>query len=533
MIMNNSKRLPLCIIGSGLTGVSVAKGLEKSRKPVLMLDVGLDYSESVRRNITKCNNTPAWMWSEEDRKKISSGVESSISGVKEKLLFGSNFATRPISSFPIRKKNARFYTSFAEGGLSNIWGAGLLPMHEQDIKDWPFDLALLEPHYEKVLQFMPMAGQHDPLEQLLPLHCNPCGHSLSRQTTLMLARMYKNHDVLKQRGIYFGASRLAAKYFGQQNRMDCQYCGMCMYGCPYGILYSAKSTLDELRRDEKFTYRSGFVVTQIKEENGMVRIYGTDIKGNAQEPVNADRVILASGAPATAKIILHSLGLYNKPVKLKTSDQYYLPLLSFAGQPDIEHEQLHTMCQSFWVIKKPQISPYLIHCSVFTYNDLYAKAIQALLGKMHSPLKNVTQIPLRRFYFMICYLHSKHSGYLTVSLNDDKQKNLNVEGHKNKDSKQVFRKTRRHIRNASGLTGLHPVPFYRGEKLPGGGNHFGGSFPMSKNPAGLQTDIFGRIKGLDKVHIADSSIFPSITATTISLSVMANAHRIASNIGLE
>jgi choline dehydrogenase-like flavoprotein len=120
-----------------------------------------------------------------------------------------------------------------------------------------------------------------------------------------------------------------------------------------------------------------------------------------------------------------------------------------------------------------------------------------------------------------------------VSLNNDKQKTLNVEGHKKKDSKEVFRKTKRHIRNASSLTGLHPVPFYRGEKLPGCGNHFGGSFPMSNNPAGLQTDILGRINGLDKVHIADSSIFPSISATTISLSVMANAHRIASHIVLE
>ena len=99
-----NKELPICIIGSGLTGVSVAKGLQKSRKPVLMLDAGLDYSDSVRRKVAKCNKTPAWMWSEEDRKKISSGVESSISGVKEKLLFGSNFAIRPISSFPIRKQ---------------------------------------------------------------------------------------------------------------------------------------------------------------------------------------------------------------------------------------------------------------------------------------------------------------------------------------------------------------------------------------------------------------------------------------------
>jgi choline dehydrogenase-like flavoprotein len=64
--------------------------------------------------------------------------------------------------------------------------------------------------------------------------------------------------------------------------------------------------------------------------------------------------------------------------------------------------------------------------------------------------------------------------------------------------------------------------------LPGRGFHTGGTFPMKAKPARLQTDVLGRLHGFTRVHIVDASVFPSLPATTITLSVMANAHRIGS-----
>jgi hypothetical protein len=52
----------------------------------------------------------------------------------------------------------------------------------------------------------------------------------------------------------------------------------------------------------------------------------------------------------------------------------------------------------------------------------------------------------------------------------------------------------------------------------------GGSFPMSAVPRGFQTDVLGRLPGWERVHAVDATVFPSIPATTITLSAMANAH---------
>ena len=44
------------------------------------------------------------------------------------------------------------------------------------------------------------------------------------------------------------------------------------------------------------------------------------------------------------------------------------------------------------------------------------------------------------------------------------------------------------------------------------------------------TNILGEIKGLDGVHIIDSSTFPSIPATTFGLLIMLNSARITDKI---
>jgi choline dehydrogenase-like flavoprotein len=63
--------------------------------------------------------------------------------------------------------------------------------------------------------------------------------------------------------------------------------------------------------------------------------------------------------------------------------------------------------------------------------------------------------------------------------------------------------------------------------------HFGGSFPHSETCGGLATDRLGRLRDWDNIHLVDASVFPEVPATTFTLTVMANAHRVASEaIGL-
>lgn len=55
---------------------------------------------------------------------------------------------------------------------------------------------------------------------------------------------------------------------------------------------------------------------------------------------------------------------------------------------------------------------------------------------------------------------------------------------------------------------------------------------MRRNPGPLETDVFCRVPGMTRIHAVDASIFPTVPATTITLTAMANAHRIGSELEL-
>ena len=48
--------------------------------------------------------------------------------------------------------------SFARGGLSNGWGASVLPYHAKDFEGWPIGLADLAPHYQAIAPVIGMAA---------------------------------------------------------------------------------------------------------------------------------------------------------------------------------------------------------------------------------------------------------------------------------------------------------------------------------------------------------------------------------------
>jgi choline dehydrogenase-like flavoprotein len=94
----------------------------------------------------------------------------------------------------------------------------------------------------------------------------------------------------------------------------------------------------------------------------------------------------------------------------------------------------------------------------------------------------------------------------------------------------MFREVIRKILQAAPRLDLWPVlpmMFFSGA---GKSYHFGGSFPHSDVPADgpLTTDRLGRMDQWSRVHLVDASVFPTVPATTFTLTIMANAHRIAS-----
>lgn len=520
----------LFVIGSGPAGVSVSMALLSRGFHVTMLDVGRTMEKSLDDEIAKLRSKS--ILSERDLKRLSGGVVVDASGVEEKKLFGSSYVNRPSDHFRIEKHNAWFYSSFAKGGLSNLWGRNMMPLCREDMGDWPLPENALDKYYARVLDYVPMAGREDRLEQLLPLHTpNPGPMELSGQAELLDKRMHQNAEALEDRGFSFGQSRIAACFDGSWERSDkCRRCGLCLSGCVYENLYSSAWTLDDLCRSEQFTYLSGYVVDYIeKGQDGLV-IHALKDENGSPSTFKADKVFLAAGSVASTRIVMKSKKLYNVPVSFKVSDYYILPTFTLFSQHNVVEEALNTCCQYYLQLNDRAVDSRLITMQVYTYNDYYYEAFKRAAGVFFPLLQKPIRWLLNRFVVILCYLHSENSAHMQFCLKDDDL--LQVVGVNNPESQRIAQRLKKKLWKSAFKTGLVPLPFLGGEQKIGLSVHFGASLPMGEVASGLQTDIFGGVDGLDGLHVVDAAAFPAVPATSPTFVIMANAYRIGAEIAI-
>jgi len=307
---------------------------------------------------------------------------------------------------------------------------------------------------------------------------------------------------------------------------------MCLYGCPYGLIFSAASTLERLIASERFTYRRGCYVTRFEEHGAGVRVWTrSPVAGEATE-LQGDRLFVGCGVLPTARLVLSSLGHFDAPVPLKDSQHFYLPFLhTWRSLPDPSEEALHTLTQAFVEILDDEVERRTVHVQLYTHNDFYAVDMAKRLGPLAGLSSPLIRQLSRRLIVAQGFLHSDVSPEMELSLarsGDGEGGDLRLaRGRDHPATEETIRRVRRRLSSAlrgAGLLALSPL-----SRLGALGSsfHCGGSFPMRDAPTGLESDVLGRPAGLERVFLVDASVFPSIPATTITLSVMANAHRIA------
>lgn len=518
----------IVVIGSGPAGVSVSKALLKRGLRVTMIDVGRTIEKDLAEKIGKARSKDAL--SEADQSLIRGSVKASASGVEEKKLFGSSYANTLSDSFRVEKRNAWFYMSSAKGGLSNLWGRLMMPLCRDDEKDWPMPEGTLARYYSSVLEYVPLAGRKDRLERLLPLYTdNPGFMELSGQAIKLDKRWSQHAEYLEAQGYVFGQSRLAACFDGSLERSDkCRRCGLCLYGCAYENLYSSAWTVDELCRDENFTYSSGYVVDYIEKGAEKLIIHAVGDKDGSPSAFEADKIFLAAGSVASTRIVLKSKKMYNVEVDFKVSDFYIFPSFTFFSQPKVVEEKLNTCCQYFLQLNDKAIDSRLINMQVYTYTDYYYQALRKMTGIFFPLLKGPVSWFLDRFIVVFVYLHSDNSAHMQLRLKDDDL--LEVVGVDNPESRSVIKRLKRKLWKSAGKTGVLPLPFFGEEQEIGHSVHFGASLPMSAESKGLSTDSLGRVDGFDGLHVVDAAAFPAIPATSLTFVIMANAYRIGAEV---
>ena len=296
-----------------------------------------------------------------------------------------------------------------------------------------------------------------------------------------------------------------------------------MQGCPYGYIYNAADTVRELRADKNFTYQRDVIVTSFRENSEKVFITGFHRETRTPLAFEVDRVYLAAGVIPTAQILLRSQTAYDQPLTLRDSQYFLFPLLLARRTRDVKAEALYTLSQLFIELNQTNISRRGVHLQIYSYSDIIGQAVRKTLG----PLKFLAGSLEERMVIVQGFLHSDDSGTMAMTLKRDGEKDfLQLDAQANPEARTTVKKVLRELLTQTRRLGGVVVPPMLKLAEPGRSFHCGGSLPMRVTPGKFESDILGRPHGWSRVHVVDASVLPSVPATTITFSVMANAHRI-------
>lgn len=524
------------VIGSGPAAIAATQALVVQGHQVTILDVGTRLEEDRQKIVDRMSTQEPESWAKDDIEAIVGQRCVTNETVHSKLSYGStySFDTRSAAVDVRWGKHAGFNHSLAQGGLSNVWGSSLLCYRQEDIADWPVSIEDLQPHYRAVMGFVPGTAITDDLEEILPSYSgqnNPL--EPSRQGQALLKDLEANKRRLRQSGIIAGRSRLAIRATGDATHSECAYCALCLSGCPYGLIYSSAQTLDELVQSGRVQYLADHLVEKFEQVGDEVIVAGRDLAQNRFFSQRASRVFVAAGVLPTAKIVLNSLQAFDTPVTLLDSQYFIYPMLRFGLTDGVETERMHTSTQVFLEIYDKSVSEHMVHLQIYGYSSfLHHELDRTFLGW---PLRVAAfrRHFLGRLLIAQGFIHSKESGSLELTLRKAGDGQVFLDARIQQARKGLATTLKVGWKLIKQAMRLRAVPLLPGLQFPkpGSGYHSGGTFPMREMPQGLETDTLGRLPSMDRVHLVDASVLPSIPATSITLSMMANAHRIATLAG--
>ena len=515
------------IIGSGPSGVSAAFPLVNSGLKVLMLDGGREarIKPPAQEFLNaRTEDAQQWEWligKDFHALKMKETVSPKLRVPTHNYVF-EDFSDEN----QIQSKEFVSIGSLSKGGLSNTWGCGVAKLSDSALRGLPFPVAEMNQSYESVARRMGISGaSDDDLSDYFGLDewaQKPV--QMDRLHQQIFTRYSKRKQKLALLGFRLGRSRVAAISEDFAGREACNLSGNCLWGCSRRALYSSADQLPLLRSHSNFHEISGAIVHQISNEDNTVCVNGQNSNQTNQFSFTSRKLILAAGSLASTRLVLQALQhksavpILSAPTAafllwfprflgLKRTHTFGLGQLSF----NMTLQEGRSVFGSTFSTQGIPVSEFVTHLPMRRRNGIQ------LLSRLLSSCLVGNLFLSDDLYSGKAMLQNDGS----LSITDDSDRGV-VTGVMS----QVGLKIRKAYSKLGGI--VLPGSFTVGK--PGGDIHYAGTLPMRKQPAIGETSADGEVYGLQGVHVVDGASFPILTEKSPTLTLMANADRIARNI---
>lgn len=415
--------------------------------------------------------------------------------------------------------------SHAAGGMGNAWGAQLLRYTDADLRhagNWPIGSDDLSKHYADLEAHIGIAGQRDDLaaflgesESLLPpTPIVPAAeHILSRYA----ARRAKG----RRSALRLGRARLAVLPQPYRGRPACNFGEIDFFSTGQPGIYTPRRTLAELKQRSRLRYFERHRVLAFLESPDHVDVEVEQIDTGKLVQMRTRHLLLGCGAIQTARLVLLSKGEHGRSLPFVDHNPTLLPLFApmMFGSRLPDHSLPVQLVGTLDVPDaRDMISFYypggMLWSDLLPDIPLPFDAARKLLAVIMGGML-VAQI----------WETSQPTGANRLRLANDGSVRIDYPDRRPWPRMRAFLSSLRELGCLSSASFATLSP-------PTWGFHHAATLPMGNQPKPFETHVDGRLWDSRRVRIIDASVFPSLPAKNHSLTIMANASRIADEVRL-
>ena len=412
--------------------------------------------------------------------------------------------------------------SMARGGLSQLWGAFVAELDQDDLHGWPLAVDEMAPSYRAVTERIGISGSTDddmaafygmsgPVLPALPI--GPTASAMLQRYAA--GKAYRDFDL--------GFARNAILTVARGERQACNLSLACLWGCPRGAIYDARQDLAALQRHPNLQLRDGATAVRLRQEPD-----GWAVETAGGEPLRAPRLLLAAGTLGTLRLAIPLLRLDKTVLRLLNSPVMAMPLLMPGRLGKPAPREGYSLAQLGYRLRYAAEPTHYVTGGIYETIALPPSSFAARLPMGRRAGTAVFRALSPALAIASVYFPGHCSAnFVTAELCGDDVR-LGLRGDVSDDFADVARLVRRRLSAIWRRLGAFPLP---GAAIAVAGTdaHLGGVFPMGVADT-HGTNRYGELNAAAGIHLVDGSVLPSISAKPTTLTIMANADRIGRHL---
>lgn len=516
----------IVVVGSGPAGVSAAIPLVEAGWRVVMIDAGLEPEQlppAQKYYDLRTQDPQQWkLFVGEQFQALRANVPASP---KFRAPTNAFAFARYRQAYALRTTDFSVIGSLAAGGLSNIWGAGVSCYTSDDLREFPITRNELEPSYRAIAARIGISGSaSDDLADFfgadIPLQPPT---ALNENAARLWRRYNANRAAARRHGVTLGRARNAVLTQDLGERQRCDESNACVWGCARGAIYSAAFDLARLQRHDNFHYCGRLMVESLRRQDDRCTLRIRPLDGSGTFEHRAKKIVLACGALGSAKLVLNALGMIDRALPFVSA-----PTMGFAvWLPErlgaaVARQGFGLSQLSFSVRGSEERNSAF--GNLFGTDGLLTSELIRYLPFSAPTAIGVARLLSPSLLLGNCFLPGHFSRHSFSCRSDG---TLEVHGGYHEGISTWVAEVERRLSRTFLRYGMLVLPNSFQLTTPGSDVHYAAMLPMRRAPELFQTRVTGEVAGLAGVYVVDGAVLSALPGKAHTLTIMANADRIA------